>query len=147
MARRKQPPAKTFDTATAYFRAHSFDVEEMPGDSPRIQIRKYGCAAVVSRGPDGKAVFAEGPGYLIGGEISVLIDRGFQKFLTTPRMRLPATADRLRALHRFKDEAMEATGKVDYYNLSLGTTSDRYYYDRVKNRDDRPETAPGTQTA
>lgn len=142
MIRKKKTPTKNFESAIAYFKAHSFDVQEMPEPANRIQVRKYGCAAVLFRGADGGVVYGARPGYLLGGEIATLTDRGFQKFLVTPRMTVAATADRLRALHRFQEEVMEAAGKPDLYNLSLGTVSNVYRYDRVKGRDSEPAAAP-----
>jgi len=79
-------------------------------------------------------VFAK-PGYLIGTEISRLIDKGYQKFLKTTKTEVPATADHLKALHEFSEELREAVGDVSLYNESLGTVSDSYVYDRVKDRD------------
>jgi len=75
------------------------------------------------------------PGWVLNGEISTLLDRGYQKFLKTSRLEIPATADKLRAIHEFTEELNEATGATTLYNQSLGTTSDVYMYDRVKGRD------------
>jgi hypothetical protein len=71
----------------------------------------------------------------LNGEISRILDRGYQKFLKTSKMEIPATADHLRAVHHFNEQLKEATGAMILYNESLGTTSDRYVYDRVKGRD------------
>ena len=67
--------------------------------------------------------------------ISRLVDRGYQKFLKTPQTEIPATADHLHAIHEFSEELNEAAGATSLYNESLGTTSDRYLYDRVKGRE------------
>ena len=75
------------------------------------------------------------PGWLLGGQIARLVDKGYQKFLKTPKMEIPATADHLRAIHEFSEELKEAAGATSLYNESLGTTSDRYVYDRVKGRE------------
>ena len=75
------------------------------------------------------------PGWLLGGEISRLLDRGYQKFLKTTKLEIPATADHLRAIHEFSEELKEAAGAISLYNESLGTTSDVYLYDRVKGRE------------
>jgi hypothetical protein len=55
--------------------------------------------------------------------------------LKTTKTEVPATADHLKALHEFSEELREAVGDVSLYNESLGTVSDRYVYDRVKDRD------------
>ena len=50
------------------------------------------------------------PGWLLGGQIARLVDKGYQKFLKTPKMEIPATADHLRAIHEFSEELNEAAG-------------------------------------
>ena len=81
------------------------------------------------------------PGCLIGGEISTLVDRGYQKFLRTSKLEVAATAAHLHALHAFDEELCEAIGTPDYYNLALGTVSDLYLYDRLKGREAAQSTA------
>lgn len=76
------------------------------------------------------------PGWVLGGEISRLLDRGYQKFLKTSKLEIPATADHLRAVHQFAQELDVATGETELYNEALGTTSDVYLYDRVAGRPD-----------
>ena len=75
------------------------------------------------------------PGWLLNGEISRLLDRGYQKFLKSSRLEIPASADHLRAIHDFSEELKEATGATSLYNEALGTTSDVYTYDRLKGRE------------
>jgi len=64
-----------------------------------------------------------------------LVDKGYQKFLKTPKLEIPASADHLRAIHEFSEELKKAAGAENLYNEALGTTSDRYVYDRVKGRE------------
>ncbi len=100
-----------------------------------VRVSKFGCAAEI--GSVGSAVsLTARPGVVIGGEISRLVDKGYQKFLKTSRLEIPATADHLRSLHQFTTELNAATGEMSLYNASLGTTSDRYVYDRVAGRPD-----------
>lgn len=125
--------------ATAALRQHEFEVAETPVG---LRVQKYGCAAVLyphdgDTNDTAGAIFAyrERPGVAIAGEIARLLDRGYQKFLQVSRFELPATADQLRAIHRFTEELTVITGGVSLYNESLGTTSDLYQYDRVKGRE------------
>ena len=85
--------------------------------------------------PDGSVELLARPGWLLNGEISRLLDRGYQKFLKTSRLEIPATADHLRAIHEFSEELKQVTGSMSLYNESLGTTSDVYQYDRVQGRE------------
>ena len=144
MSTEKKSPAKTFETALAYCRSNQFDVESTQGVANQVQVRKYGCGAVLARKPDGGVTYAVLPGCLVGGEIAKLVDRGYQKFLQTSRFEVAATADRLHALHAFEEELWEAVGAIDYYNLALGTVSDLYLYDRLKGRE--PETKTASET-
>jgi hypothetical protein len=100
-----------------------------------FQVRKYGCAAEIAAAPDGSVELLARPGWLLNGEISRLVDRGYQKFLKTSHLEIPASADHLRALHEFSEELKQVTGSMNLYNESLGTTSDVYHYDRVKGRE------------
>ena len=99
-------------------------------------VSKYDCAALLGRASTGNGVvLVHKPGVLLGGEIAILLDRGFQKFFKTSRLEIAATADRLKAEHRFAEELDEITGEISLYNESLGSVSDEYMYDRVKGRD------------
>jgi hypothetical protein len=83
------------------------------------------------------------PGYLIGSEISKLVNKGYQQFLKTSKAEVPATAEQLKSLQSFSEELKQALGLPSLYNESLGTVSESYQYDRVTDRDkatmDRPK--------
>jgi len=131
----KKIQARTFEEAVAWLREHGFDILDAPGTQNRVFLKKFNCSAAIEKTAEGGVrVFAK-PGYLIGTEISRLVDKGYQKFLKTTKTEVPATADHLKALHEFSEELREAVGDVSLYNESLGTVSDRYVYDRVKDRD------------
>jgi hypothetical protein len=100
-----------------------------------MQVRKYGCAAEIAAAPDGTVEILARPGWLLNGEIARVLDRGYQKFLRTSKLEIPASADHLRAIHEFTEELNEAAGKTILYNQALGTTSNVYHYDRVEGRD------------
>lgn len=131
----KKTEARTYDDAVAWLRDHGFDILEAPGTQNRIFLKKLNCSAAIEKTAEGGVRIFAKPGYLIGTEISRLIDKGYQKFLKTTKTEVPATADHLKALHEFSEELREAVGDVSLYNESLGTVSDRYVYDRVKDRD------------
>src|SRR6266516_1203577 len=97
----KRIKTRSFEDAVSWFRDHGFDVLEAPGDSNRLFLKKYQVSAAIERTEDsGVKIFAY-PGYLINGEISKLVDQGYQKVLKTSKAEYPATADRLKALHQF----------------------------------------------
>ncbi len=135
----KKTVARSFNDVLSTLGTQRFDVAPAQEGARRtpgaFQVRKYGCAAEIADVGDGSAAMLAKPGFLLGGEISRLVDKGYQKFLKTSRLEIPATADHLRAIHDFSQELKEATGAMSLYNESLGTTSDRYEYDRVKGRE------------
>src|SRR6266404_38424 len=131
----KKTKERTYDDALPWLREHGFDVLEAPATPNRVFLKKHGCSAAIERAEDGHVKLFAKPGYLIGGEISRLIDKGYQKFLKTSKLEVPATADHLKAIHQFAEELREALGGVSLYNESLGTVSDSYMYDRVEGRD------------
>jgi hypothetical protein len=130
----------TFDEILTELRAHEFDVRELPGVAGEVLVTKNGVGAVLKKSPNGKrASLSANPGFLLGGEISRLLDKGNQKFLKTSKLEIPATADHLRAVHLFAEELRERAATESLYNESLGTVSDVYMYDRVKGREHTAE--------
>ncbi len=126
----------TFDQILAELRAHKFDVRDLPGVANEVLVEKNGVGAILKKSADGKtASLTANPGFLLGGEISRLLDRGNQKFLKTSKLEVPAKAAQLKAVHLFAEELRERAATVSFYNESLGTVSDVYMYDRVKGRD------------
>jgi hypothetical protein len=134
----KKTVVPNFTEALATLAGHQFDVsaarDGSGAASKAFQVHKYGVAAEIAAAPDGSTLVVARPGWLLGGQIARLLDRGYQKFLSTPKLEIPATADHLRAIHEFSEELKQAAGAATLYNESLGTTSDRYMYDRVKGR-------------
>ena len=134
----------TFDQIVTELRAHKFDVRHLPGVANEVLVEKNGVGAVLKKAADGKtASLTANPGFLLGGEISRLLDRGNQKFLKTSKLEIPATADHLRAVHRFAEELRERAATESLYNESLGTGSDVYLYARVKGREHSSSPADG----
>jgi hypothetical protein len=126
---------RTFDEAVNWLRSHDFELLEAPGTANRIFLKKYECSAAIEKTQDGGVRIFAYPGNLISGEIAKLVDRGYQKFLKTSKAEISATAEHLKALHSFSEELKEAIGATSLYNESLGSVSEAYTYDRVKDRD------------
>ena len=134
-----KPPTRTFNDVLALLGGQRFDVAPAQEGARRtpnaVQVRKYGCAANIAAAPDGSVEILARPGWLLNGEIARLLDRGYQKFIKTSKLEIPATADHLRSIHEFTEELNEAIGGTTLYNEALGTTSNIYNYDRVKGRE------------
>jgi hypothetical protein len=135
----KKSPKRSFNDVLSLLGGQRFDVAPAQEGAKRapnaFQVRKYGCAAEIAAAPDGSVMMLSHPGWVLNGEISRLLDKGYQKFLKTSHLEIPATAEHLRAIHQFSEELSEATGATSLYNQSLGTTSDVYMYDRLKGRE------------
>jgi hypothetical protein len=136
----KKTPIRSFNDVLSILGGQRFDVAPAQEGAKRtpnaFQVRKYGCAAEIAAAPDGSVEVLARPGWLLNGEIARLLDSGYQKFIKTSKLEIPATADRLHALHEFSEELNEAIGATSLYNKALGTTSDVYHYDRVKGREE-----------
>jgi hypothetical protein len=131
--RREHPKTPTFADRIEGLRAAGFAVTPVPGGAVRVARGNY---AVDLRETYGRAASGERAGLLMGDEVGVLVDGGFQKFFRTPGGRKkPALAEELKALHEFEEDLKEALGQESYYNESLGTVSTLYLYDRVADRD------------
>ena len=134
----KKAQQRSFNDVLATLGTQRFDVAPAQEGAKRtpnaFKVSKYNCAAEIGPAPDGRPALLSRPGWLLNGEISRILDRGYQKFLKTSRLEIPASADHLRAIHAFSEELKEATGELSLYNEAMGTTSNIYEYDRVKGR-------------
>jgi hypothetical protein len=137
---------RSFEQVLQILRDNQFDVHELPGVAGEMALGKYGAAAVLAPNPKYSAktaaddeqhpvIWITPPGWVLRGTISRLVDHGNQKLFETPTTRIAATADALKAIHRFSEELREAIGEPSLYNESLGTVSNSYLYDRLKGRE------------
>ena len=131
-----KPTQPTYEEALQWLREHGFDILEAPGTNHRVFLKKLNCSAAIEKAEDGGVKIFAYPGYLVGSEISKLVNRGYQQFLKTTKTEVPATADKLQALHTFTEELKEGLGLPSLYNESLGTVAEDYLYDRVNGRDE-----------
>lgn len=134
--------ARKYEDAVSWFRDHGFDILEAPGTNGRVFLKKNFVSAAIERAPDGTSKIFAHPGYLVGGEISKLINKGYQQVLKTTKAEIGATADHLKALHQFTEELKEGLGMPSLYNESLGTVSESYHYDRVDGREKKAPPKP-----
>ena len=136
----KTKTVPTFDEVLATLGGEKFDVSPASEGANRVEgayrVSRNGCAAEIapSTERDAPVRLLTPPGWVLGGEIARLVDRGYQKFFKTSQLEVPATADQLHALHDFREQMKAAAGSIVLYNQALGSTSDRYEYDRLKGR-------------
>jgi hypothetical protein len=134
---KKKSRQLNFDQILELLRNNGFEVVPSGAVSGGYMVSKDGVGAVLVAGNDSVVppTLAVTPGAIVRGEISRLLDRGYQKFIKTSQYELPATAVQLHAIHQFSEELKQIIGADDLYNESLGTTSDTYEYDRLKGRE------------
>jgi len=70
---------RTYEDAVAWLKEHGFDLIEAR-DATRVFMKKYTCSAAIQKTDDGGAKIFAYPGYMIGSEISKLVNRGYQQF-------------------------------------------------------------------
>ena len=121
----KATETRTYEEALAWLRDNGFDTTDAPGTTARVFLRKYNVSAAIEKSSDDNVKIFAYPGYLIGSEISKLVNRGYQQFLKTSKAEVPATADQLKSLQKFSEELKMALGLPSLYNESLGTVSER----------------------
>jgi hypothetical protein len=130
--RRERPKNPTFSERIENLRKNGLTVTPMAGGV--VRATRGICAVDIK--DEGGAVHVDRAGILMGDEIGVLVDAGYQKFFRTPSGKnKPALADELKALHDFEEDVKEYLGQETLYNEALGTVSTFYLYDRVKDRD------------
>jgi hypothetical protein len=131
--RREKPRELSFAERIASLERQGFAAE--PQGRGRIKVSRDSCAAIVQQERDGSARITRA-GVLAGGEIAVVVDGGYQKFLESPGgRRVPALAAHLQKLHAFLEDLRDGLGLVSLYNESLSTVNDLHRYDRVRDRD------------
>ena len=131
--RNRTPPVPTFDARISGLREFGFTTAPETGGGTRVL--RDGCGAVVKDLGDGKVGISKA-GVLVGNEIALLVNGGYQMFLRAPSGKeVPALATHLKKLHAFDEDLREGLGLTSLYNLALGTTSDEHLYDRVQERD------------
>jgi hypothetical protein len=130
--RNAKPHQWNFEERLASLKPFGF---ESRVEGKRAHVSRKGYGAVVEDLGNGK-VNPGKPGLLVGGEIAILTNGGYQMFLATPSGKeFPAQADQLKAIHAFDEDLREGLGLTSLYNLSLGTVSADHLYDRVVDRD------------
>jgi hypothetical protein len=131
--RREHPKNPTFQDRLSQLQSQGFTVTPQSGGVVRVS---RGICGIDLTERDNTVLASDRAGILMGNEIGMLVDGGFQKFFRTASGKTkPALAEELKALHDFEIDLKEGLGQQNYYNEALGTVSTFYLYDRVKDRD------------
>lgn len=132
--RRETPREPGFKERLESLKSFGFIVNFLNAGHARVS--RDGIGAIVEDRP-GQRPHVNRAGFMIGDEIGLLVNAGYQMFWRTPSgKRVPAQASQLKSLHNFEEDLKEGLGLLSLYNESLGTTSDLHLYDRVEHRDE-----------
>ena len=132
--RREKFKEPTFNERLDKLKQFGFMIEHLAAG--KAKVIRNGIAAVVEDVP-GRRPHVNKAGLIIGNEIGLLVNAGYQMFWRAPSgRRMPAQATQLKELHAFQEDLKEGLGLTSLYNESLGTISDLHLYDRVEHRDD-----------
>ena len=132
--RREKVKEPSFNERLEKLKTFRFATEHL--GATKAKVVRNGIAAVVEEVPE-RRPHVNKAGLLIGDEIGLLVNGGYQMFWRSPSdRRLPATATQLKELHAFQEDLKEGLGLTSLYNESLGTISDQHLYDRVEHRDE-----------
>ena len=119
--RRERPKTPTFQQRLEDLKRQGFTVAQLADGGYRVT---RGACAIDLAQRDGNLHIFERAGILLGNEIALLVDGGYQKMFRTASGKVkPALADELKALHDFEEDLKEALGQKSLYNESLGTVS------------------------
>jgi|SRR5579871_1621554 len=131
--RRERPKTPTFQERLDQLKTIGFTVT--PLQAGAVRVSRGSCGVDISE-REGGVHISERAGIVLGNELGLLVDGGYQKFFRTKSGKTkPALADELKALHDFEEDLKESLGLKSLYNESLGTVSTFYLYDRVQDRD------------
>ena len=138
--RREKVKEPSFLDRLEKLKAFRFATEHL--STTQARVIRNGVAAVVEDVP-GYGPHVNKAGLLMGNEIGILVNGGYQMFWRSPAgPRIPATATQLKELHAFQEDLKEGLGLTSLYNESLGTISGQHLYDRVEHRDEGPVHKP-----
>ena len=127
--RRPRPKAPRFEERIQGLRQAGFVTADQPDGRVRVS---RGASVAIIEGSASKPPSIVLTGRLLGGDVTRLVDAGFQKFWRTSDGRdTPALAEHLGDLHTFQEDLREALGLISLYHTSLGTTNDLHLYDRA----------------
>ena len=131
--RREKPHEPTFTERIEGLKSLGLSTDFTGSGS--AQVSRDGIGAIVEDRP-GQRPHVNKAGLIVGDDLGLLVNRGYQVFWRTPSGRtVPALASQLKNLHNFEEDLKEGLGLPSLYNQSLGTTSDLHLYDRVEQRD------------
>ena len=100
-----------------------FTLRNFPAYERHLGVQKYGCAALLEPTPEGIWRRFSSAGYLLEGQIALLVERGGEKFFVHKSKQLAAEGQPLEDFARFLKELGALLAQQESQQQSLDTRS------------------------
>ena len=84
--------------------AEGFTLRSLPAYPRHLRVEKYHCAALVEPTPGGRLKQFSAAGYLVDGQIALLVGRGGQQVFAYKAKHVPAEDKTMENFRRFEQE-------------------------------------------
>ena len=81
-----------------------FSLRSLPAYPRHLAVEKYHCAALLEFTPEGKWKQFSAAGYLLDGQIALLLERGGRRVFAYKSRELPAEGEPMENFQRFQQE-------------------------------------------
>ena len=88
--------------------AEGFALRSLPSYPRHLRVEKHGCAALIAPTPDGRWEQFSAAGYLLDGQIALLVERGGRPVFAYKSKQVPAEGEPLENFRRFEQELRAA---------------------------------------
>ena len=85
-----------------------FAVRSLPAYPRHLRVEKHGCAALLERTLEGRWKQFSAAGYLVDGQIALLVEREGRQFFAYKSKQVPAEGEPLEHFRRFERELRSA---------------------------------------
>ena len=88
--------------------AEGFTLRSLPAYPRHLRVEKHGCAALLEPTPDGRWKQFSAAGYLLDGQIALLVERGGRPVFAYKSKQVPAEGEVMENFRRFEQELKSA---------------------------------------
>jgi hypothetical protein len=92
--------------------ARGFSLRQSPRYERHLIVEKHGCAALLEPTPEGRWRKFSAPGYLIDGQIALLVEREGTRFFVHKSKQIAAAGEELASFQRFVRELDDALAEA-----------------------------------
>jgi len=84
--------------------AEGFLLRSLPAYPRHLRVEKYDCAALLELTPEGRLKQFSAAGYLVDGQIALLVERGGKQVFAYKAKQVPAGGEAMENFRRFERE-------------------------------------------